>query len=143
MTEIKSNISELIKQNISKVKRLIGDKERAEQLISSTMDEIAAALEFKVEFKIYSHVDKDKDTLYRVFVENVNSKKRLFILLYYFHQVNIFPLMMNYDAEIVKRCEGINDLEEYLERLVADESFMIKIITVAEDDQGPEEALDF
>jgi len=135
MSDRQIKLSELIRKNIEKAKKTITDKERSEDLIRSSLDEIKEALDFKVNFVTEKNIDSDYDTIHHVFVENSKSKRKSFLFLYYFHQVNIFPLMLNYDGEITKRCTNIDDLIDFLELLVATESFMIRILKASEDNE--------
>jgi len=136
MSNMKKNLSDLIRENISKVKKIITDKERSIQLIEYALSEIRKALDEKVNFTTTTQVDSDNDTIYYVYVENKEKQESEYLFLYYFHQVNIFPLMFNYNGEIARRCDDIEELTETIERLMESESFMIKIITMAESEKG-------
>lgn len=136
MSEMKKSLSELIRTNINKVKKIITDKERAVQLIDHALSEIRKVLDEKINFTTTTRVDADNDTIHYVYVENKQTQESEYLFLYYFHQVNIFPLMFNYNGEVVRRCDDIEELNETIEKLMESESFMIKIITTAESGKG-------
>mgnify|MGYP004707083027 CR=1 FL=1 len=138
MSEMKKNLSDLIKANIDRVKKIITDKEKSVQLIEQALSEIKKALDNKVIFSTTTRVDSDNDTVHYVYVENQNTQQSEYLFMYYFHQVNIFPLMFNYNGEVVRRCDDLEELNETIERLMASESFMIKIITIAAFESGEE-----
>ena len=110
----------------------ISDKERAESLLMSALDEISFALEGKIKFKTHDVIDKDGDLIKKVRVENTINNYDEAIINYYFHKEKIFPATFNYFNRIKMDCDSLADINTFIERIVSDESFMIKVIRVAE-----------
>lgn len=131
MTERKLNISELIRANIAKAKEIISARDKSVSLLFNAFDEINEALGGNLEFTASNVIDNDGDEITRISVSNKNSRYSENLLWYYFNPEKIFPAMFSYQNIITSRCESIEDVVEFIERLVTDENFMIKVVTIA------------
>lgn len=131
MTERKLNISELIRANIAKAKEIISARDKSVSLLFNAFDEINEALGGSLEFTASNVIDNDGDEITRISVSNKNSRYSENLLWYYFNPEKIFPAMFSYQNIITSRCESIEDVVEFIERLVTDENFMIKVVTIA------------
>lgn len=135
MTEEKKGLSELIKKNFEKARAILTDKVKAESMIMDSLAEIATLLENKIGFETFSEVDSDGDTINYIGIKNIKSGYTEGLIQYYFHAENVFPVMMFYQNTIREQCSNLVDVENFLKRLVSNESFMIKIIRVSEQDE--------
>lgn len=131
MTESKINISELIRANIAKAKETISARDKSISLLFNAFDEINKALGESLEFTTSNIIDNDGDEVTTVVVSNKNSRYRENLLWYYFNPEKVFPAMFSYQNIITARCGSIEDVAEFIERLVTDESFMIKVVTIS------------
>ena len=128
------NISQLIKENLEKAQRIISDKSRAESIIFSALQEISKLLDNKVDFINDEIIDNDGDLIIRVRVRNKKTEYSHFLFSYYFHVEKIFPMMVNYQNILAERCNNIDEVYSFVEKLLSNESFMIKIILASESD---------
>lgn len=131
MTEKRINISELIKANIAKAKDIISAREKSISLLFNAFDQMNEALGGSLEFTTSKLTDTDGDEITRIVVSNKNSKYSEYLIWYYFDPEKIFPAMFSYQNIITERCESIDDVAVFIERLVTDESFMIKVVTIS------------
>lgn len=131
MTENKINISELIKKNITKAKKIITSKEKSISLLFDALTEINNELGGNLEFISSNMIDSDGDEITNISISNTNSRYSENLLWYYFNPEKIFPAMFSYQNIITSRCESIEDVSIFIERLVTDESFMIKVVTIS------------
>ncbi|ELY5890011.1 hypothetical protein SNN87_004153 [Cronobacter sakazakii] len=132
MTEKKINISELIIANIAKAKEIISARDKSIRLLFNALDEINQALGGSLEFISSNMIDSDGDEITRIAITNKNSRYSENLLWYYFNPEKVFPAMFSYQNIITGRCESIDDVVVFIERLVTDESFMIKVVTISE-----------
>ncbi|WP_336286987.1 hypothetical protein [Cronobacter dublinensis] len=132
MTEKKINISELIIANIAKAKEIISARDKSIRLLFNALDEINQALGGNLEFISSNVIDSDGDEITRIAITNKNSRYSENLLWYYFNPEKVFPAMFSYQNIITGRCESIDDVVVFIERLVTDESFMIKVVTISE-----------
>ncbi|MEQ4513008.1 hypothetical protein [Dickeya zeae] len=142
MTESKFNISELIRANIAKAKEIISARDRSISLLFNAFDEINQVLGGNLEFTTSNVIDSDGDEITRVEVSNKNSRYSENLLWYYFNPEKIFPAMFCYQNIITERCESIEDVVVFIERLVTDEKFMIKIVTISDMNSSEDETQD-
>lgn len=142
MTGEKKTISELIKENITKAKEIITAKDKSISILMDAFREINEALGGNLEFSSSTMIDNDGDEITNVFISNVNSKYRENLLWYYFNPEKIFPAMFSYQNIITSRCNSIEDVVLFIKRLVTDESFMIKVVTISEMNETTEDSLD-
>jgi hypothetical protein len=142
MTENKINISELIRANIAKAKEIISARDKAISLLHNAFDEINQALGGHLEFISSNVIDSDGDEITRVVISNKNSSYSEGLLWYYFNPEKIFPAMFNYQGIIIERCESIEDVVVFIERLVTNETFMIKIVTISDMNSNEDETQD-
>lgn len=131
MTEKRINISELIKANIAKAKDIISAREKSISLLFNAFDQMNEALGGSLEFTTTKLTDTDGDEITRIVASNKNSKYSEYLIWYYFDPEKIFPAMFSYQNIITERCESIDDVAVFIERLVTDESFMIKVVTIS------------
>lgn len=131
MTEKRINISELIKANIAKAKDIISAREKSISLLFNAFDQMNEALGGSLEFTTSKLTDTDGDEITRIVASNKNSKYSEYLIWYYFDPEKIFPAMFSYQNIITERCESIDDVAVFIERLVTDESFMIKVVTIS------------
>lgn len=131
MTENKINISELIMANIEKAKEIISAREKSINLLLNAFDEINQAVGGNLEFITSNNVDSDGDEITRIAVSNKNSRYSENLIWYYFNPEKIFPAMFGYQNIITQRCQNIEDVAMFIERLVTNESFMIKVVTIS------------
>jgi len=131
MTENKINISELIKMNITKAKEIITSKEKSISLLFDALGEINNALGGNLEFIPSNMIDSDGDEITNISISNTNSRYSENLLWYYFNPEKIFPAMFSYQNIITARCNSIEDVALFIERLVTNESFMIKVVTIS------------
>jgi len=145
MSDNKEKLSNLIKANINKARDILNDKIRAMSIIESTLSELSANLNNKIKFVTTKHTDGDNDLIHNVYVSNMktNSSEQLFF--YYFHQERIFPVMINYQNEITMRCDSLDELVDFFERLVSNEGFIIKLLLTSEynDNENNDEEIPF
>lgn len=142
MTERKLNISELIKANIAKAKEIISARDKSISLLFNAFDEINEALGGNLEFTTSNVIDNDGDEITRISVSNKNSRYSENLLWYYFNPEKIFPAMFSYQNIITARCDSIEDVVEFIERLVTDENFMIKVVTISSMNNSDDDAQD-
>ncbi|QXA94800.1 Uncharacterised protein [Citrobacter braakii] len=142
MTERKLNISELIRANIAKAKEIISAREKSVSLLFNAFDEINQALGGNLEFTASNVIDNDGDEITRVSVSNKNSGYSENLLWYYFNPEKIFPAMFSYQNIITARCDSIEDVLAFIERLVTDENFMIKVVTISSMNNSEDDAQD-
>lgn len=142
MTESKINISELIRANIAKAKEIISARDKAISLLFNAFNEINEALGGNLEFTPSNIIDNDGDEITRIAVSNKNSRYSENLLWYYFNPEKIFPAMFSYQNIITERCESIEDVAVFIERLVTDENFMIKVVTISGMSSSEEETGD-
>lgn len=137
MSEQQKSLIEIIRQNVEKAKKTINDKAKAESMIMDSLNEINTLLGNKVKFETYNKVDSDGDSIVYISVENSKSGYSESLIAYYFHSEKIFPAFMGYQNIIRESCNNLADVENFIKRLVSNESFMIKIIRVSEQDEAP------
>lgn len=142
MTERNLNISELIRANIAKAKEIISARDKAVSLLFNAFDEINEALGRNLEFAASNVIDNDGDEITRVSVSNKNSRYSENLLWYYFNSEKIFPAMFSYQNIITARCESIEDVVEFIKRLVTDENFMIKVVTISSMNNSEDDSQD-
>ncbi|AKL36322.1 hypothetical protein AB9K36_26785 [Klebsiella michiganensis] len=142
MTERNLNISELIRANIAKAKEIISARDKAVSLLFNAFDEINEALGRNLEFTASNVIDNDGDEITRVSVSNKNSRYSENLLWYYFNSEKIFPAMFSYQNIITARCESIEDVVEFIKRLVTDENFMIKVVTISSMNNSEDDSQD-
>ncbi|HCT5520078.1 hypothetical protein [Klebsiella aerogenes] len=142
MTERNLNISELIRANIAKAKEIISARDKSVSLLFNAFDEINEALGRNLEFTASNVIDNDGDEITRVSVSNKNSRYSENLLWYYFNSEKIFPAMFSYQNIITARCESIEDVVEFIKRLVTDENFMIKVVTISSMNNSEDDSLD-
>ena len=142
MTDEKKTISELIRANITKAKEIITAKDKSISILMDAFREINEALGGNLEFSSSNMIDNDGDEITNVFISNANSKYRENLLWYYFNPEKIFPAMFSYQNIITSRCESIEDVVLFIKRLVTDESFMIKVVTISEMNETNENPFD-
>lgn len=131
MTENKINISELIKANIAKAKEIINAREKSINLLFNAFDEINQALGGNLEFTTSTMIDGDGDEITKIAVSNKNSRYSESLIWYYFNPEKVFPAMFSFQNIIRERCQNIEDVAMFIERLVTNESFMIKVVTIS------------
>ena len=131
MTESKINISELIRVNIAKAKEIISARDKSISLLFNAFDEINQALGGNLEFTSSNVIDSDGDEITRIAVSNKNSRYSENLLWYYFNPEKIFPAMFSYQNILTERCQSVEDVAVFIERLVTDENFMIKVVTIS------------
>ncbi|MGY0246903.1 hypothetical protein ACVFYI_04945, partial [Klebsiella michiganensis] len=71
-----------------------------------------------------------------------NSRYSENLLWYYFNSEKIFPAMFSYQNIITARCESIEDVVEFIKRLVTDENFMIKVVTISSMNNSEDDSQD-
>lgn len=137
MSEQQKSLIDIIRQNVEKAKKTINDKVKAESMIMDSLNEINRLLGNKVKFESYNEIDSDGDNIVYISVENNKSGYSESLIAYYFHAEKIFPAFMGYQNIIRESCNNLADVENFIKRLVSNESFMIKIIRVSEQDEAP------
>lgn len=137
MTEQKKNISELIKFNLERARKIMNDKVEAISLIENALFEISLALGGKLDFPSVDEIDDDGDHITAVFVVNNVSGYKEKLFWYYFHPEKVFPAMISYQNILVSRCGSMNDIVTFLENLISNDSFMIKVLRISEMNELP------
>lgn len=137
MTEQNKNISELIKFNLERARKIMNDKVEAISLIENALFEISAALGGKLDFPSVDEIDNDGDLITSVFVVNNISGYKEKLFWYYFHPEKVFPAMISYQNIVAARCDGMNEVVIFLENLISNDSFMIKILRISEMNELP------
>lgn len=137
MTEEKKSLTELIKRNFEKAKSILTDKVMAESMVMDSLSEIAFLLDGKVLFNKFSETDSDGDLITYISIENKKSGYTEGLIQYYFHAEKIFPVAMFYQNSIREQCNNLLEVENFIKRLVSNESFMIRVIRVSEQDEIP------
>lgn len=143
MSEENRNIIDIIRDNLEKAKRVMNDKIKSESAIMSALNEISTLLNNKVIFPKTERLDNDGDLIINISVQNIDSGYTESLIAYYFHAEKIFPAVFNYQGLVRQSCQSIDDVNTFIERLVSNESFMIKIIRVAETDEKPDDDIPF
>ncbi len=139
MTESKINISELIKANIEKAKKIINEREKSINLLTNAFDEINQALGGNLEFTSSTMINGDGDEITKIAVSNKNSRYSESLIWYYFNPEKIFPATFSFLNIIRERCQNVEDVAMFIERLVTNESFMIKVVTISGMNGGEDE----
>jgi len=130
MTEERISISELIRLNVAKAKEIIDSKSKSISLVDDALIEINNALGGKLIFTSFEVVDEEGDDITKVSVANIKSGYSEHLLWYYFHPEKIFPSLFNYQNIIKTRCDSINDVADFVQRIVSNDSFMIKLVRI-------------
>lgn len=136
-------IKELIRENFTKSMSIINDKKITESLLMTALNEVVTILNGKIKFTTENIVDTDGDEIKRITVENTKNGYSETIINYFFHREKVFPVAFNYFNVIRMDCNNIDDVNSFIERLVSDESFMIKIIRVAENTDKIDDEIPF
>ncbi|WP_181945990.1 hypothetical protein, partial [Klebsiella pneumoniae] len=121
---------------------IISARDKAVSLLFNAFDEINEALGRNLEFTASNVIDNDGDEITRVSVSNKNSRYSENLLWYYFNSEKIFPAMFSYQNIITARCESIEDVVEFIKRLVTDENFMIKVVTISSMNNSEDDSQD-
>lgn len=137
MSNQNKNLNELIRVNFERARRLMDDKAIAKSMIDDLLNQITITLENKILFTRSERTDNDGDLVTTIFIGNPKNKKKEAIISYYFNAETIFPAVMMYQNIIHQRCESIDDVSVFIEKLVSHESFMIKVIRVSEEIENP------
>lgn len=134
MTEEKISISELIRINVAKAKEIIDSKSKSISILNDALQEINNAIGGKLSFEYSDVIDDDGDKITNISVSNIKSGYKEHLMWYYFHPENIFPAVFNYQGIINARCDSVEDVLGFVQRIVSNDSFMIKLVRISEMD---------
>jgi len=136
MTYNSRDLSSIIRANISKAKEILDSKDKSISMLLKAFSEINSALNNKLEFILTDTIDNEGDEITNVSISNIINGYREHLLWYYFNPEEVFPAMFNYQNIITARCNDISEVDNFIERLISNHAFMIRVITISEIDRN-------
>lgn len=136
MTYNSRDLSSIIRANISKAKEILDSKDKSISMLLKAFSEINSALNNKLEFILTDTIDNEGDEITNVSISNIINGYREHLLWYYFNPEEVFPAMFNYQNIITARCNDISEVDNFIERLISNQAFMIRVITISEIDRN-------
>jgi len=136
MTYNSRDLSSIIRANISKAKEILDSKDKSISMLLKAFSEINSALNNKLEFILTDTIDNEGDEITNVSISNIINGYREHLLWYYFNPEEVFPAMFNYQNIITARCDDISEVDNFIERLISNQAFMIRVITISEIDRN-------
>jgi len=136
MTYNSRDLSSIIRANISKAKEILDSKDKSISMLLKAFSEINSALNNKLEFILTDTIDDEGDEITNVSISNIICGYREHLLWYYFNPEEVFPAMFNYQNIITARCNDISEVDNFIERLISNHAFMIRVITISEIDRN-------
>jgi len=136
MTYNSRDLSSIIRANISKAKEILDSKDKSISMLLKAFSEINSALNNKLEFILTDTIDNEGDEITNVSISNIINGYREHLLWYYFNPEEVFPAMFNYQNIITARCDDISEVDNFIERLISNHAFMIRVITISEIDRN-------
>jgi len=136
MTYNSRDLSSIIRANISKAKEILDSKDKSISMLLKAFSEINSALNNKLEFILTDTIDNEGDEITNVSISNIICGYREHLLWYYFNPEEVFPAMFNYQNIITARCDDISEVDNFIERLISNHAFMIRVITISEIDRN-------
>jgi len=136
MTYNSRDLSSIIRANISKAKEILDSKDKSISMLLKAFSEINSALNNKLEFILTDTIDDEGDEITNVSISNIICGYREHLLWYYFNPEEVFPAMFNYQNIITARCDDISEVDNFIERLISNQAFMIRVITISEIDRN-------
>ena len=127
------DLHSLIKAQVAKAKNIFTEKDIIESELKETFNLIKEAMSGEINFIFENEIDRYGDVVSTIYASNTKISKKHTILTYDFDNKKVFPVKITDSNDSSSLCNSLHEIKLFLERLISDDSFMIRLVTISKE----------